>query len=130
MKLPKKAAVPNPIIRLPSEPVTLTARYFHDRPHMDNSALAQAIEKAIRELEVSGDLIITTTIPSKIVESIANAVYEVSPHLLSATEYNAIIAAASLSWSGFYVEDWDFQTHVGVTREELHLALKKLRRVE
>ncbi len=93
---------------------------------MNDSVLKEAIVGALRELEQSGDIVISTSIPNDVVKKLMEAVQSVSPNLLSADEYSAIINAANLTWSGFYVDDWDFQTHVSLTREQLGEALKKM----
>ena len=93
---------------------------------MSESIIKEAIAEALKELEESGDIVISTTVPNDVVNNIAAAVQEISPNLLSAEEYSAIISAANLTWSGFHVDDWDFQTHVGITREQLGEVLKKM----
>lgn len=93
---------------------------------MSNFILKEVILETIRELEESGDIVISTTVPSEIINKLDKAIQEVSPNLLSTEEYSALINAANLTCSGFHVDDLDFQTHVGITRDQLSDLLKKL----
>jgi len=93
---------------------------------MSELILNEVILETLKELEESGDIVISTTVPGDVVDKLAQAIQEVSPNLLSVEEYSSLISAANLTWSGFHVDDWDFQTHVGITREQLGVLLKKL----
>lgn len=93
---------------------------------MKNPIVQEAILSALQALEQQGDIVITTSTPSQVMNRIFDAVQAVSPNLLNAAEYSAIISAAANTCSGFRLDNWDFQTHIGMTREDLAAAIKKL----
>lgn len=97
---------------------------------MDKLAVEQAIIQALKELEESGDIVVTTTIPSQVASKINKAVQAVSPNLLTQEEFSAVKNAVNVTWSGFHLDDWDFQTHIGLTREQLKDTLNKMGKTE
>jgi len=93
---------------------------------MKMTIVEEVIAQALKELEETGDIVVTTTIPSQITSKIAHAVHEVSPNLLTSEEFSAVKNAVNVTCSGFKLDDWDFQTHIGLTREQLKRTLEKM----
>lgn len=54
----------------------------------------------------------------------------VSPNLLTQEEFSAIKNAVNVTWSGSHLDGWDFQTHIGLTREQLKDTLDKTGKLE
>ncbi|WP_428243254.1 hypothetical protein [Gynuella sp.] len=90
----------------------------------------QAIVQALNELEESGDIVVATTMRSQVASKINRAVQAVSPNLLTQEEFSAIKNAVNVTWSGFPLDDWGFQTHIGLTREQLKDTLDKMGKAE
>ena len=93
---------------------------------MNDNVLKNAIIEALAKLDRDGDIVITTSTPNVVVNTIFEAIQSVSPNLLSTDEFSAILNATNLTWSGFYVDDSEFETYVGLTREQLGEAIRKL----
>ena len=97
---------------------------------MKNSIVKEVIEKTIQELEKSGDIVITTSIQNRISQKLFNAVQEVSPNMLTPQELGGILNAINTTVSGVRLDDNDFQTIVGISKEELQDVATKLKCAE
>ena len=94
---------------------------------MSDSVVKNALKEAIRELEKSDDIVITTSIENVVVNKLFEAVQNVSPNMLTAQELGGILSAINVTTSGFCLDDNDFQTHIGLTKNELNAVSKKLK---
>ena len=94
---------------------------------MSDSVVKNAIKEAIRELEKSDDIVITTSIENAVVNKLFEAVQKVSPNMFSTQELGGILSAINVTTSGFRLGDNDFQTHIGLTKDELNTVSKKLK---
>ena len=63
-----------------------------------NLIVKLAIQKALKELEESGDIVVTTTIESSVVEKLFTAVQDISPNMLETNEFGGIMNAANATW--------------------------------
>lgn len=97
---------------------------------MADSIVKDVIAKTLKELEASGDLVIVNPIENAVAAKLSEAVQEVSPNLLSAAELGGIINALNAHRLGFGLDDHDFQTIIGLTKEELATATSKLKTVK
>ena len=97
---------------------------------MNNSVVKQVLAQAISELVDNQDILITTSTENIVLEKLFNAVQSVSPNLLSPNELGGIINALNAHDLGFALDDRDFQTIIGITKEELKVAATKLTTTE
>jgi hypothetical protein len=94
---------------------------------MSESVVKEVLAKAIRELEESGDLVVVNPIEGAVANKLFNTVQQVSPNLLSASELGGIINALNAHNLGFGLDDKDFQTIIGLTKDQLKIAASKLK---
>lgn len=94
---------------------------------MSESVVKEVLAKAVKELEEAGDIVVVNPVENAIAKKLFNAVQEVSPNLLSASELGGIVNALNAHNLGFGLDDNDFQTVVGLTKEELKVAASKLK---
>jgi len=97
---------------------------------MSNSVVKVELIKAIKELEASGDIVVVSPIENAVANKLFNTVQNVSPNMLSENEFRGILNALNAHKLGFGLGEEDFQTVVGLTKEELDLAVKKLKVTE
>ncbi|MGF1713190.1 hypothetical protein L4C37_21850 [Vibrio kagoshimensis] len=94
---------------------------------MNESVVKEALLKALRELENSDEIVVVHPNVSAVAGKLNLAVQEVSPNMLTAQELGGIINALNANNLGFGLDDRDFQTIIGLTREELKAATDKLK---
>ena len=94
---------------------------------MTNSVVKEALAQALTELVENQDILITTSTESAVLEKLYKTVQSVSPNLLSAKELGGIINALNAPNLGFKLDENDFQSIVGLTKEELKEASEKLK---
>jgi hypothetical protein len=97
---------------------------------MGESVVKQVLIKAIKELEETGDIVIVNPIENAVVNKLYSVVQEVSPNMLTAQELGGILNALNAHNLGFGLDDNDFQTIIGLTKEELKVAAAKLKVAE
>ncbi|GLR72667.1 hypothetical protein [Agaribacter marinus] len=93
---------------------------------MSKSELEKILTESLNELESSGDIVISTTTPNVVIDKLVQAVSNVYPITLTELELSAVKNAVHVTYSGFKLDDWDFQTHIGLTKDELAVVFKKL----
>jgi hypothetical protein len=94
---------------------------------MSDSVVKIELIKVIKELEESGDIVVVNPIENAVADKIFNTVKNVSPNMLSENELRGIVNALNAHKLGFGLGEEDFQSIVGLTKEELNLAVKKLK---
>ncbi|GEM_PF-2246957 len=94
---------------------------------MSESVVKAVLIQAIKELEALGDIVVVNPAENFVANKLFKTVQEVSPNLLSPSELGGIIHALYAPKLGFGLDDNDFQTIVGLTKEELESAAKKLK---
>ncbi|UTZ22004.1 hypothetical protein [Vibrio campbellii] len=94
---------------------------------MNESVVKEALLKALRELENSGEIVVVHPSVNAVAGKLNLAVQEVSPNMLTAQELGGIISALNANNLGFGLDDRDFQTIIGLTKEELKAATDKLK---
>lgn len=94
---------------------------------MSDFVVKDVLIKAITELEESGDLVVVNQIENAVANKLFNAIKKVSPNMLSASELGGIINALNAHQLGFGLDDRDFQTIIGISKEELQATAKKLK---
>ncbi len=92
-----------------------------------DSVVKQAIADTLNEMIESQDIMITASTENIVLEKLFNAVQSVSPNMLSSKELGGIKNALNAHDLGFKLDENDFQTIVGLTKEELKIASKKLK---
>ena len=97
---------------------------------MNEPVLKVELIKAIKELEESGDIVVVNPIENAVADRLFNTVQDVSPNMLSNVELKGIINALRAHNLGFGLGEEDFQTIVGLTKEELQLTVNKLKAPE
>ncbi|GAA5646025.1 MULTISPECIES: hypothetical protein [Vibrio] len=93
---------------------------------MGNLSINEVMLEALNELEANGDIVISTTVPNVIVDKLIEACKQVSPISLSEIEFSAVKNAVNATCNGTKLDDSDFQTHIGLTKEELKVVAEKL----
>ncbi|MEZ7206983.1 hypothetical protein [Pseudoalteromonas sp. DY56-GL79] len=94
---------------------------------MSESVVKEVLIKAIKELEEAGDLVVVNPVENAIANKLYSVVQEVSPNMLTAPELGGIINTLNAHRLGFGLDDNDFQTIIGLTKEELSAAASKLK---
>ncbi|WP_440904793.1 hypothetical protein ACMZOO_00780 [Catenovulum sp. SX2] len=97
---------------------------------MSESVLKDILIKAIKDLEESGDIVVVNPIENAVANKLHEVVQEVSPNMLSSQELGGIINALNAHNLGFGLDDNDFQTIIGITKDELRVAASKLKAAE
>ncbi|WP_157581976.1 hypothetical protein [Shewanella woodyi] len=69
-------------------------------------------------------------VENAVANELYSAVQEVSPNSLTAKELGGIINALNAHNLGFGLDDNDFQTIIGLSKEELEAAASKLKVIE
>lgn len=94
---------------------------------MSEALVKEVLIQALAELEESEDIIILNPAKNAVANILFKKVQEVSPNLLTNEELSGIISALNAHNLGFGLDDNDFQTIIGLTKEELAKATKKLK---
>jgi len=94
---------------------------------MSESIVKEALIKAIKELEDAGDIVVVNPSLNAVANKLFQAVQEVSPNLLSPAELGGIINALNAHKLGFGLDERDFHTIIGLTKEELRATVDKLK---
>jgi hypothetical protein len=94
---------------------------------MSEFIVKEILIKAVKELEEAGDIVVVNPAEDAVAKKLFQAVQEVSPNLLSATELGGIINALNAHKLGFGLDDNDFYTIIGLTKEELQATVNKLK---
>ncbi|MDP2598191.1 hypothetical protein [Alteromonas stellipolaris] len=94
---------------------------------MSETLVKEVLIQALAELEESEDIIILNPAKNAVANILFKKVQEVSPNLLTNEELSGIISALNAHNLGFGLDDNDFQTIIGLTKEELAKATKKLK---
>ena len=97
---------------------------------MSSSVVKEAIAQSLSDLIENQDILITTSTENIVLEKIFNAVQAVNPNMLSEKELGGIINALNVPDLGFKLDENDFQTIIGLTKEELKIASNKLKAKE
>ena len=97
---------------------------------MTESVVKDVLIKMVKELEKSGDIVVVNPCENFVAKKLFDAVQEVSPNMLSASELGGILNALYAHKLGFGLDDNDFQTIIGLTKKELANAAKKLKASE
>lgn len=94
---------------------------------MSEALVKEVLIQALAELEESEDIIILNPAKNVVANILFKKVQEVSPNLLTNEEFSGIISALNAHNLGFGLDDNDFQTIIGLTKEDLAKATKKLK---
>ena len=97
---------------------------------MSESVVKEVLIKAIKELEETGDIVVVNPIENAVANKLYTVVQEVSPNMLTAQELGGILNALNAHNLGFGLDNNDFQTIIGLTKEELKVATAKLKMAE
>jgi hypothetical protein len=93
---------------------------------MSQSTLKDVLIESLKEIEADGDIVISTTTPSVVINKLVEAVGRVYPVDLTEDEFAAVKNSVNVTCEGLKLDDWDFQTHIGLTKTELKAVLNKL----
>jgi len=88
--------------------------------------ITEAINKALVRLEEEGDIVITTTTLEPIVEEIVGSIGSCINDLLDGNEYRAVTNSLNILVNGVVVNNENFQTIIGLDKNELEGVLEKL----
>jgi len=88
------------------------------------TALYEKIQSAITALEENQDIVVTTE-PNIVVGYISQYVSPTASGLLSTQELESLAQAINELVNGVYIDDSEFQTRIGCSREELRNVLSK-----
>lgn len=94
---------------------------------MSESVVKEVLINTVKELELAGEIVVVNPIENSVALKLFEKVQDVSPNMLTASELGGIINALSAHNLGFGLDDSDFQTIVGISKEELAATVKKLK---
>lgn len=97
---------------------------------MNNTVVKEVLVKAINELEEAGDIVVVNPVEAAVANRLYTLIQDVSPNMLTTQELGGIINALNAHNLGFGLDDNDFQTIIGLTKEELKAATSKLKLAE
>lgn len=93
---------------------------------MSIEELKPKISNALEKLEASGDIMITTSTPNTVVDSLIGAMGHNIKSLLSDDEFFAITNCLNVLIHDVELDDRDFQTIIGIEKNDLKFVLDKL----
>ena len=93
---------------------------------MNEADMELKIHKALNDLEESGDIVITTSTPNVITKKIIKTIGYSAKNLLNDYEYRAVLNSLNVLAHDVKLDDNDFQTIVGVERDDLIVVYDKL----
>ena len=97
---------------------------------MKDSVVKEVLIKAVQELEASGEIVVINPIENAVAVRLFEKVQKVSPNLLAARELGGIVNALNAHNLGFNLDERDFETIVGISKQELAVAVEKLKVIE
>ncbi len=93
---------------------------------MNVEELKLNISEALKNLEASGEIMITTSTPNTVVDTLLETLGKDIESLLNENEFYAVLNCLSSLADGRRLDDWDFQTITGIERDDLKLVLNRL----
>lgn len=84
--------------------------------------------EALKELEESGDIVITTALPDAVVNKVVEALGCSALSLLSDDEYRAVVNSLNVLSHDVNLDNRNFQTIIGIEKEDLKIVSDKLNR--
>jgi hypothetical protein len=94
---------------------------------MKESVVQEVLIRAVKELDESGDIVVVNPIENAVAIKLFKKIQEVSPNMLTASELGGIINALNANKLGFGLDERDFETIVGISKEKLAEAVEKLK---
>jgi len=94
---------------------------------MNSPKLFELLVQVINEMEKSGDIVVVNPIENSVPKTILSSIEKFVPSMLSRNELIGIENAIGAHQLGFGLDDRDFQTIIGLTKEELDAAAEKLK---
>jgi hypothetical protein len=88
--------------------------------------IKEKIVNAINKLESSGDIVVTTTTPNTIIDKVVEALGNNLSNHLNDDEFRAILNCLNVLAYDVKLDARDFQTVIGVEKDELKLIFDKL----
>lgn len=95
---------------------------------MNVEELRLNIGEALKNLEASGDIMITTSTPNTVVDTLLKTLGKDIESLLNEDEFFAVLNCLASLADGRRLDDWDFQTLTGIDKKGLKLVLDRLRK--
>ena len=93
---------------------------------MNATEMELKVNKALNDLEESGDIVITTTTPSVITRKVVEAIGYNVQNLLNDEEYRAVLNSLNVLAHDVKLDNNDFQTIIGIERSSLKTVYDKL----
>jgi hypothetical protein len=97
---------------------------------MSESQIKSVLINIIKELEISGDIIVVNPTEDFLADKIFSAVQKYSANMVSSDELSGIINAVNAHKLSFKLDDNDFKMIIGLTEVELDNAVSKLKNSE
>lgn len=93
---------------------------------MNVEELRLNISETLKNLEASGDIMITTSTPNTVVNTLLETLGKDIENLLNDMEFSAVINCLNVLSHDIKLDDKDFQTIIGIEKEDLKRVLDKL----
>lgn len=93
---------------------------------MNEEEIKSKVSEVLKSLEDSGDIVITTTMPSLIVDKVVGALGSNFQSTLNDNEFRAVLNSLNVLAHDVKLDSRDFQTIIGIEKEELKVVFDKL----
>lgn len=95
---------------------------------MDRQDILKKLTSTLYKIEEDGDIVITTTSPKTLSEKIFNVLHKDINCFVNKEEYSAILNCLNVLIHNIHLDEDDFQTIIGIDKEELKAVHDKLRK--
>ncbi len=93
---------------------------------MNIEKLKLNVNECLKNLEASGDIMITTSTPNTVVDKLLETLGKDLENLSNDIEFSAIINCLNVLSHDIKLDDKDFQTIISIEKEDLKFVLDKL----
>ena len=93
---------------------------------MNTEEIKLKIGEALKNLEESGDIVITTAIPNAVVNKLVEALGSDTQSLLNDDEFRAVLNSLNVLAHDVKLDSRDFQTIIGIEKDDLKVVFDKL----
>ncbi len=93
---------------------------------MNIEEIKEKVSEALKGLEESGDIVITTATPNLVVNKVVEALGSDTKNLLNDDEFRAVLNSLNVLAHDVKLDSRDFQTIIGIEKEDLKTVFDKL----
>lgn len=93
---------------------------------MNTEEIKLKVSEALKILEQSGDIVITTATPNAVVDKFVEALGSSAQSLLNDDEFRAVLNSLNVLAHDVKLDSRDFQTIIGIEKDDLKVVFDKL----